>query len=327
MDVLQKHERLLALTPAVVLWGCFGGICLAAVNFFLQAIWTPILDTNYTLFPGYQFQIIGSFAILAWIFGAIAADLFRTGKNTGVDTVLAGLLSGICSALVFTSIIVYHDMVSHPLTFFYTNDLFLIRLFLDRLFHQWLIVLAGFILISAILQALGSWYQGIRSGRAGIPHMPAFIVRVRHHRFLFFALLAVLIIPPGLIYLGMGAGVIEKQSNCCTLTDSVNVSRTGPDSIQIVMKPDPDTVKKTTGRIPFIKIFLDEKDVSNQSVITEAGREDTIDPQKGLLYQEDASVTLQGKDVSGNRTAPVHLVIIVTYPDRGESAIICDRDI
>jgi hypothetical protein len=327
MDVFQKHERLLALTPTVVLWGCFGGICLAAVNFFLQAIWTSILDTNYTLFPVYQVQIIGSFAILAWTLGAIAADFFRTGKNTGMDPVLAGLLSGICSALVFTSIIVYYDIISHPLTFFYTNDPFLMRLFLDRLFHQWLILLAGFILISGILQALGSWYQGIGSGRAGTSHKPAFIVRIRHHRFLFIALLAVLIIPPGLVYLGMGAGVIEKQSNCCTITDSVNISRTGPDSIQIVMKPDPDTVKKASGRIPFIKIFLNEKEVSNQSVITEAGWEDTIDPKKGLLYQEGASVTLQGKDVSGNRTAPAHLVIIVTYPDRGESAIICDRDI
>jgi hypothetical protein len=37
--------------------------------------------------------------------------------------------------------------------------------------------------------------------------------------------------------------------------------------------------------------------------------------------------TSMGRDVSGNESDPVHLQIIVTYPDRGIRYVICDMQI
>nr|WP_319376122.1 hypothetical protein [uncultured Methanoregula sp.] len=332
MEAFHEHGRLLALIPAIVLWGCFGGICLAGVNFFLQAMWTPIFTFNYALSPPYQIQMIITYALILWILGMMAADLFRIGGETGRwDPVLTGLLSGISSALVYVPIIAYQDLLSRPLTVYYTHDLFLMRSFLDRLFHPWLITLAGFILVSGILQTIGVWYQRSRQEPGSDRHdsrKSAIATAIHRQRFLLLALLAALVIPPGLAYIGMGTGFIDKSPSCCPIiNDSVNVSRTGPFSIRIVMEPDPDTVQRTSDKVPSIKIFIDEMDVSNQSIITGSGYDDTIDPPEGLRYHEGASVTLQGKGVSGNETVPAHLVIIVTYPDHGGRAVICDRDI
>ncbi|MEN6443507.1 MAG: hypothetical protein ABFC71_07140 [Methanoregula sp.] len=332
MESIREHDRLLALIPAIVLWGCFGGICLAAVSFFLQGIWSPVLAYNYALLsPVFQFQIIGSFAVLLWVLAVIAADLFSPGRYRALGPVLIGMVSGTCTALVFTSILVIHDMISHPPILHYAGDPFLIRVFLDGLFHQWLIPLAGFILISTIIQAMGAYFRESRRSAPQddmkTPDSPAITKKLPSYRFLLLGVLAVLIIPPSLLYLGMSTGVIAEQPRDYAITDSVDVTRTAPDSVQIVMKPDPNKVRRTTSPLPSVQILLGEKDVSNRSIITESGLDDTIKPSEGLLYRNGASVILRGKDASANDTVPVRLVIIVTYPDTGERAIICDRDI
>jgi hypothetical protein len=328
MGVFHEYERFLALTPAIVLWGCFGGICLAAVNFFLIGLWTSALNYNNALIPVYYFQIIVSFVVLLLALGVIASDLFYTGRDIQLNPAIIGLLSGTCTAFVYVIIIGYHDFLSNPQNIHYANDIFLTSLFLNRFLQYLLTYLAGFLLISGILQAIGSRYQGSGLGRAGIVSKPVITGILQRHRFLLVALFAILVIPSGIVYLGTGAGVMKKDSMCCIFNDRVETSRTGPDSIQIVMKPYPDVIVSASDQVPFVKIFLDKKDVSTQSIISGSELADTIDPPEGLLYREDASVTLHGKDVSGNETSPVHLEIIVTYPsNKGESIIMCDRDI
>jgi hypothetical protein len=321
-------QRLFSSVPAIVLWGSFGGICLAAEIFLLQAMWDPVLEYNSALSPVYQFQMMGSCAILFWILGAIAADLFRTGRGGWLDPVITGLLSGICTALIFAVIIVSNDMVSHPSVVQYANDPFGIRVFLDRLFRQWRVPLAGFIIVSGILQALGAWYHGSRQrpgpGVEGIPHRQIVTGRLYSHRFLLLALVAFLLVPPALAYLGMSTGIVEEQYRCCKITDRVEVSRTGPDSICIVMVPDPE---RTTDSIPAVKIFIDEIDVSNQSIITGSGLDETLDPPEGLRYKEGASVILKGKHVTGNGTGPARIRVIVWYPETGSGSEICNRKI
>jgi|GEM_PF-1424384 len=329
MGACREHEQLLARVSATVLIGCLGGICLAVAHFFLQAIWAPVLDYDYTLSSLYQFQVIGSFAIILWTLGVIAADVIPSGKNNRLDPVLIGLLSGICTALVFTSIIVVHDIVSHPPVFFYAGDPLLIRGFLDRFFHPWRIPLAGFILVSGIIQAIGAWYRKFRQKQEpegnNILHKPAITKMLYRHRVVLLTLLAALIIPPGLMYIAMDRGVSEGQSACCdVISDTVDVTRSGSDSIRIVMKPD---LKVKHDPVPSVNIYLDEKDVSNQSVITRSRLDVVITPPEGLLFQRDASVSLQGRGVLGNETVPIHLQIIATYPDKGIRYMICDRGI
>jgi len=328
MGAFREHERLLAQIPGIVLWGCLGGLFMAAGYFLLQRLWDPVLEYNYTLSPLFQFQIIGSFAIILLVTGMIAADLFRTESRSRLGPTFMGLLSGICTALVFTIILMFFDLVSHPPIIRYVEDPFLMRMFSDRLLRQWFVPLVQHILISGIVQALGAWYQGSRpydgNKRDGNSHGSAITGIVNRHRFALFSLLAFLIIPAGLLHLGMNTGIIAEQSSCCSITDSVNVTRTGPDSIRIVMEPDP---KKRLNPVPVVKIFLNEKDVSNQSVIAGSGLDDTIDPPDGLLYKNGALVILYGKDASGNKTLPARIRILVTRPDTGTSAEICDRDI
>jgi hypothetical protein len=328
MGVFREYNRFLAIVPVIILWGCFGGICLAIVNFFLLGIWDPVLEYNDAFSLVYRFQMMGSFTLLFWILGTVAADLFRTGRDSWLDSVITGLLSGICTALVFTVIIVSNDMVSHPSIVHYANDPFQIRIFLDRLFQHWLVPLAGFILASGILQALGAWYHGSRqrsaSDKADTRRTLAVSGRLYSYRFLVLTLLTVLIIPPGLAYLGMGAGIIEKQNTCCPLFDSVEASRTGPDSIRIIFKRSPDLPEIKTGTARSINITIDEKDVSAQSIIAKAGFVNTIDPPEGLRYYDGAFVILSGDDIKGNDGVPVHLIVMVKYPDLGYDAVICD---
>jgi hypothetical protein len=328
MRTFHEHEQLLAVILGIGLWGCLGGICSAAVIFFLQGIWAPVLNYNLALSPVFQFQIIVSFATLSLIVGAIAADLFRTSRNCWRDSVITGLLSGICTGLVFTVIIVSNDMVSHPSIVQYANDPFQMRTFLDRLFQQWLIPLAGFILVSGILHALGAWYHGSHRGFGleivAIPQTPAIFRRLFKFRFLFLTLLTIILIPPGLAYLGMVSGIYEKQNTCCPLFDSVEVSRTNADSLQIILKTNLKISPPATGAVRTVKITIDEKDVSTQAIIMNSRLNDSIDPPEGLLYRDYASVVLRGDDIMGNDTFPVHLNVIATYPDLGYDAVICD---
>jgi len=318
--------RIFTLIPAIVLWGCFGGICLAAMNFFLQSAWAPFFKINHSLSPVYQIQMICSFSILLWILGMMVADLFIPDGDPWLSSAIAGFLSGICTALVFMSITVYHDMMSHPLVFFYTNDPFLIQLFLNRLFHQWFIMLAGSLIISGILQGLGGGYHGIRQ-KVESQDNPV-VSKLYRQRFAFLILIAILVAPLGIISTGISGGFIEMPPSCCPMPENVNASRTGPDSIRISLNIDSaDIARKPSDTLPYITIKINEMEVSNQSIITGSGLEDTIDPPVGLRYLDGASVTLQGKEVSGNETDPTHLEIMVTYPNHGESAIICDRDI
>jgi hypothetical protein len=326
MGAMHEHRDFLATVPAIVLWGCFGGLCLAAVHLFLQGTWTRLLDYNYTLSPMYPFQVIGVSALLLWIFGVTAADLFCKVRAPWPGSVLTGLVSGICTALVFAATIVICDMLSRPPVVLYSNDPFMVRVFLDHLFHQWRIPLAGFLVISGILQALGSWYRASGHGRNGAPAPLAETFRFRDYRRIVFILLAILVIPQGLIFLGMSSGIIGEQCTCYSINDTVSVSRTGPDSLMLVMIPDPDTVRKTSAPLPTLQILINEKDLSNQSAIARQGLDDTIDPPKGLIYQEGASVILKGRDVTGNETSPARLAVIITYPEKGNRAIIVDHD-
>ena len=140
--------------PAIILWGCFGGLCSAVLYFLLQAIWGPILVRNPEISLVNQFQMIGLFLILFWVLGMPVSDLFRSGSSNRFAGVYTGLLSGICTGFVLISVIVVFDMVYHAPGVFSVTNPFFGRVFLFRLFHMWRIPLAGLIIVSGILQAL-----------------------------------------------------------------------------------------------------------------------------------------------------------------------------
>ncbi|MDD5143102.1 hypothetical protein [Methanoregula sp.] len=295
--------------PAIFLWGSLGGVCSAAAYYLLQEIWDRFFPNAIEFFPYHDAQAIVLFTLLFAILGYIAGDLFSTGNNTWESII--GLVSGIGTALMFTAIIAFQT----------------IMLDAGDLSDLPVVLFAVILLGSVALQLAGAWFHQPRylapPDEKNTRSPSTVVKRLCNYRLLF---LAVLIIPPSLLYLGMSTGVVAEELSCCApiISDSVDVTRTSPDSIRIVMIPDA-RIKHDSA--PTVKIYLDEKDVSNQSIIQGSGFNAKITPSDGLQFQKKASVTLQGRDVSGNETVPVHLQIIVTYPDTGLRVVISDREI
>jgi len=137
-----------------------------------------------------------------------------------------------------------------------------------------------------------------------------------------FAATLVLVIIFGFVVSGYFLkGSTAKECSFCAdwQTDVAPAVRTGPDSVHIVMQPDTSIHHN---KIPIVNIYLNEKDVSNQSLIAASGIDAVISPPEGLVFSSGSSVTLQGNAVAGNETVPVNLQIVATYPDTSRRVVI-----
>jgi hypothetical protein len=116
-----------------------------------------------------------------------------------------------------------------------------------------------------------------------------------------------------------------KGCACATLpADSAPATRTGPDTIRIVMHPDTSVHHE---RSPTLALFVNGRDAGNRSQILHAGLPLVISPPEGLAFQEGSAVTLQGRAVAGNESMPINIVIVVSYTDTGEMWVIGDQNI
>jgi hypothetical protein len=121
-----------------------------------------------------------------------------------------------------------------------------------------------------------------------------------------------------------GAGLKPSECSFCAdpLTDSAPAIRTGPDSIHIVMRPDASIHHQ---QVPVVNIYVNDRDVSNQSLIAAAGLAIVISPPEGLVFIDGSSVTLTGSGVAGNTSMPVHLQVVASYPDTGKRVAIGEQ--
>jgi len=128
------------------------------------------------------------------------------------------------------------------------------------------------------------------------------------------------------IVLGPLSGADLKTSECsmCAepLTDFAPATRTGPDSIHIIMRPD---LSKRYQQVPTVNIYVNDRDVSNQSLIAASGLVIVINPSEGLVFVDGSSVTLTGNGVAGNTSMPVHLQVVASYPDTGKRVAIGEQ--
>jgi hypothetical protein len=243
------------------------------------------------------------------LLGVFTGTMFCTGKrSTGI---LIGMVSGIFTALVFTALVAFPEITADKADF-----------------TDWLVPLAEILLASVSLQVFGAWFHEPRRGSGQddleVSLQSAMTKQLRSYWFVFPVLLAVMIIPP--VCIGMTTETVADELSYCAepVSDRVEVTRTGPDSLRIVMKPD---MRITHDPVPAVKILIDEKDVSNQSMIILSRFDVVIEPPEGLPFKRKASVSLRGIDISGNETEPVHLQVIVSYPDRGIRHVICDMQV
>jgi hypothetical protein len=318
MEFVSDPKYFRSMLPVIILWGCFGGICFSAASFYLQRMDRIVEISCYSgiFSPVYPFLKYVTLMLLSFTFGMIAADMLGAGRKTGLDPIRAGLVTGACSALISIILVeVYplgYSWISYPFT----------------LAGSFSIILVVYIVISAIPQVLGAWYQGSRQGSgqdSGDPVHPNNSIRRSRHWFFFVAILVLLLILP----LGLFAFPIDTtdysacpegrtcnpgdQCNWGRPPDNITVLRTGPDSIRMTLKAGSS---KCGSRNSF-KILLNGNDVTNQASIGKSGLNVTITPQEGLGQQDGSYAILQGMDVAVNETAPPHIQIIMT--DRGTS--------
>lgn len=313
MGFFSDHKWLPALLPAIILWGCFGGICFTAACFYLQRTEEIVYISCYSgivsqVYPFWKFETL---IILSFILGMVTADLFCTGGKTGLDPIRTGLVSGICTALV--AIILVEVF---PLGFNWVNHPF-------DMAGTFIIILGVYLLLSTIPQVLGVWYQESRqrSGQDPDDTTPPAITgkRFRHGFFFVTFLVLLLIIPLGLLalpvdttdYSACPEGQTCHAGDQCSWgkpPDNVTVSRTSPDSIRVSLKAG----SSKCGSQNSFKILLNGNDVSSQVLIAKSGLNVTITPREGLGRQDGAFVILQGKDVVVNETPPPHIKVIIT---------------
>lgn len=303
------HENDVSL-PVVLLWGSFGGVCSATVYLLLQWIWDHFLPNAIWFSLYHDTQVILLFPLIFAMFGFLAEDLI--GKEKKTSEIWIGIVSGISTALIFIIIITFHIIISESKTFP----------------SNWLFFVVVTLVTSITMQIIGAWFHEPRYlsqiDEKNKMNQCSITSKICKYKIFFLTILMILLIPPFLLYFGICMGIIAEQPECCILLDSVDVSRTTPHSIHIVLDPHPVRTYNVTRDI---RIIINDIDVSNQSVITEKGIQGTIEPPEGLTYQKSASVTITGDIVAGNETAPVHLIILVTYPDTSTGEIVCDREI
>ena len=306
-------NHLQGILPEIILWGCIGGICLTAMIFFLQAVWAPILDYNISVSLIYKFQMIGSSVILFCTLGMAASDLFCTGRKNKRGPVFTGLLSGITTAFVFSSIYV---ILSRPYLFSWDNGVLEVNTGLKLI--EFLILFTAFGITSGTLQATGAWYRHSRQeskpGKADVREKPTFSGMLYTYRFLILILLALLVIPPVMANIGIETGDIKWNNGFNRPFEYAEVSRTTDGSIMIFMKHDILSPQRCPG-LRFVNITVDGKDVSTQPIIADSGLNLSIDPPEGLEYRDNSSAILRGGYLSGNDTVLIR--VNVTYTDLG----------
>ena len=310
MEDFPKNRRLPDIIPKIILWGCFGGICLAAMIIFLQVIWAPVLEYNVSVSSVKDFQTIGSSFLLFCTLGMAASDLFCTGRKNKHGPVFTGLISGITTAFVFSSIYV---LISRPYLFSWENGIFELNTGLKLI--EWLIFFTVFGIPSGILQAIGARYRFSRQRSnqevVDVREETTFSGMLHAYRFLILIILALLVIPPVTADLGIRTGLIERDNAFYRPFDSVDVSRTDDRSVLFLLDRDQGCPQRGPG-LRLVNITVDGKDVSTQSIIMNSGLNLSIDPPEGLLYRNDSSAILQGDYLSGNNTVLIRVDVIYT---------------
>ena len=293
-----------------LVFGCIGGAGLAAGYLFLAWLWQYLLP-NARWFSGYYgFHLILFFTAALAMIGLLSGARFGAAGRSWRWT--PGTISGLVTALVFFGIIITLEILSGSSAFLLTSaesaGIFGASIVIPT-------VCAGF--------HLPRYAPGPAQGTADKAQKKS--ASLRSHGIMAAVLLAVMFLPPLFLYAGINAGLIWGQPAGYLFNDNVVATRTGPDSISIVMHPDP---RATFVTAPYVSnISLGGHEAGSQLEIMASGREDTINPPQGLAYREGASATIRGIDAAGNSTVPVRLIVILTYPDTGAAMIACDTEI
>ena len=101
----------------------------------------------------------------------------------------------------------------------------------------------------------------------------------------------------------------ESRPACCgPILGGVNASRVSDDTIKLTVVGGNEYDYYNAPIL--VMIYINEKELSNMSVITEQGLQDTIDPPNGLVFKNGNSAIISGIDVTKNLEKPFKLKVI-----------------
>ena len=304
-----EHTNRLPVRQTLI-FGCVSGAALAAGYIFLTLLWQYLLPEARWCSDYYGLNLILFFAAALAIAGLLVGERFGAADRSQLW--LAGMISGIVTALVFFGIMTSLEILTGTSAFL-----------LDSAQS------AGIFAASVVLPAVCAEFREPRaaheSAQGPADKAQKKSASLRSHGIMAAVLLAVMFLPPLFLYAGISAGLVWGQPAGYLFNDNVVASRTGPDSITLVMHPDP---RATFVTAPYVeRITLGEFQVESPASINASGRADAIDPSEGLMYREGATATITGIDAAGNSTVPVRIMVIMTYPDTGAAMVVCDRKI
>jgi len=293
-----------------LIFGCVSGAALAAGYIILTLLWQFLLPEARWSSDYYGLSLILFFAVALAITGLLVGE--RSGAADRSQLWLAGMIAGVVTALVFFGILTLFEILTGSAAFLLDSA-------------QWMGIFAA----SVVLPAVCAEFREPRAAHEPVQETAEKAQKnstnLRSHGIMAAVLLAVMLLPPLFLYAGTSAGFVWGQPAGYLFNDNVVATRTGPDSITLVMHPDP---RATFVTAPYVeRITLGGVQVESRDSINASGRADTIDPSAGLAYREGATATITGMDAAGNSTVPVRLMVIMTYPDNGAAMVVCDREL
>jgi hypothetical protein len=321
----KSNSDILKLFLMPIIVGSLG--CLVAfigplliIDTISQIFWGPVVEYNRFVFQDFSWnQKLFVFLAGNILLGHILIQLLGVEIRDKNEALLTGTLSGMVTGLVISSLVFIEYSKIPADTFTYFKGMFPLLCFL-------------MILTSVIIQVaiMNYWFKRFRRDSTGVSTTKN---KITLRIMLFFSIIIIIfiiVLPPGFAYAGIQSGMIERAPDDLAITDMVLVERQTSDSIKATQWSQTFHVteqypwlpaRKIPLKQPLFQIFVNGKDVSNFSVISENRYPDEIHPPDGLIYGYGSNVTLSGPDFALNKTNPNQIRIVESFQD-GRSGII-----
>ena len=203
---------------APVLAGISGGMFLTLILCLSNWGWHGLMGYNGSLFGIYAYSYL-ALMLLGFLFtGALSVFLTAEHGVTRRKVLSSGIVSGIIAGIVFSSLYLYTDIFLNPLNYPpFPGDFLKIWTFFQGIERGLFILMGLAILAGMIVATIGALASGFLHQRYGKPDGSGAdgVKTGKIHRIILIALfaiiVAILIIPPVIVAIGIDQGAIARE--------------------------------------------------------------------------------------------------------------------
>lgn len=273
--------------------------------------------------------------------GYCAAQMFRNFLDARNDVIIFSAAAGLITGLIWLFLVplltwynigngVYHNQIVSPINLVSIPALVphLMGTFVENLpfFLVFFVSIAGLGAAGALCSLRGSHDSPNENLSPGTGMQKPYLRKNMMYVFIAGILLCILL-PSCICIIGSVSGIMEVHSCDAWSPISMNVTRTGNETITFVMSRDFSGhawARLSTPESRPLQVFVDGRDFSNQSVILGQGLTDTISPGDGINnYSKDSSFIIQGPNVR-NDDGRKRDVVVISFYDRDNPWVIVD---